>query len=287
MSETSPEQEFGKQAHALAEKTANAMEMVRNSLRTAADRTRAVEGHLSKIRRDLAELPDQARRMRSSDSPRPHLLNAQSYGDEIHRQLGYSQDALTEVRELTSRANGPLAHAKGFLQELESLEAAETARKADVQQESTGHDEQTEAKPPVTAKLLGERLTKLEKAVETTRDAVEPAIAELQNAANSLQKLRGASVGFEDQQTTSALIDRVGDAVKNDLKNVPATLPDARPAEAEADRATRAAKDLEKHFKAGLNPTAPAAQKQVTAEDPRIAWSAGKDLTKDRGNLDR
>ncbi|MEV5962982.1 hypothetical protein AB0L70_14535 [Kribbella sp. NPDC051952] len=284
MSEAAPEQTFEKQAHALAEKTANAMEMVRNSLRTAADRTRAVDGHLSKIRRDLAELPDQARRMRSSDSPRTHLLDAQSYGDEIHRQLGYAQDALTEVHELMSRANGPLAHAKGFLQELETLEAAETARKAAVQRES---DEQTESKPPVTAKSLGERLTKLEATVNVTKNAVEPAIAELQNAANSLQKLRGASVGFEDRQTTSALIDRVGDTVKNDLKQVPATLPNAGPAEAEADRATRAAKDLEKHFKAGLNPTAPAAQKQVTAEDPRVAWSAGKDLTKDRGNLDR
>ena len=94
---------FAKRAHGLAEKTANAMEMARNSLRTAAGLADRVDGYLTQVGRDLDSLPEVARQVRSAEVPRPHFHNAQAYGDEINGRLQYAQTAVAEVGELMNR----------------------------------------------------------------------------------------------------------------------------------------------------------------------------------------
>jgi chromosome segregation ATPase len=281
---TEAKQARQQRAEQLAEMTANAVAAARIALSNAGLAAEQVNTRLARAENDLAELPRQAGSVLQPDNnPRTHLLNAQSYADDIDRNLRFAQEALEEVRSELARSAQPLGYAKEFLAELESVSTEDQVdagqqETAGAQQQAVDEELKAPGQVPETAATLRKRLENLEKAVAAATVGVKTTAANLHAARTSLQPLRHASMDHRDREATASLISRTGRSVTSEVQSLNNSLENAHESHHKADEATRAANELAIAVHAGTNPTRPAEQKTPagSAEDPRKLWAEGR-----------
>jgi len=278
----------------LAEMTANAVAAVRARVSSAAGAAEEVDRLLRRAEESLGELPGQAERIRSAaefsgppfsnwqayqdgveqrfHESRSHFGNAQYYADDIGRRLDGAQDLVRQVRGQLDEARMPLRYAREFLDELENLPADEA--------EQQGSQIAGAGVPELTTATMRERLDRLGAAIESASQGVDATDRRIRDARRNVEALRGVSVGFEGPERGAALVDQVGRAVKADVDALNGGLKEAYAADDAAGQATAKANELAIAVHAGLNPTPRSAQtiQRPPVEDPRRAWSEGRDL---------
>jgi ABC-type transporter Mla subunit MlaD len=292
-------------AETLAETTANAVAAVRAKVSIAAETAEKIDGVLRRAEESLVQLPKQADRIRSAAEPtgrvftnardyandledrlgnsRAAFSNAQSYADDINRQLEFAQGGIDALRKELGEAATPLGYAKEFLDELENLPDDEPSE----EQAATSGGPSAERSPevastgkqPMTTATLRDRLTQLESAMQAATERIGTTAQRLHNARTNVQELRGASVGFENPTASAARVDRVHGNLTNDLAGIQGNT-ETYAAHYEANQATAKANELAIAVHAGLNPTPRSEQTTPGSapEDPRRAWSEGRDL---------
>ncbi|GAB2633676.1 hypothetical protein [Kribbella swartbergensis] len=252
-------------AAALAEMTSNALQAARGSLGNAADLTDEVDRRLRGAENDITSVTGMANRVRyaaTAEDAEPILRNARQMADEIREDLRRGQRGVGEIRDYLEQGARAIAAGRSFLDELDSLPG----------RQSDSNDQ------------LRYRLAALDRAVHGAMAGAERTDWRLTAARQNLEPLLNVPGTVADQSRVAAVIQEVGadtekavgdargglGALREDFDN---TWPDA-------GNLAHDSAELAHAIRAGTNPTPPSARTTpgASAEDPRRAWSEGRDL---------
>jgi len=262
VSEPTPEE--NRQRAALAADTAvNALSAARNSLSFAADTAVEVDKALFRSEQEIDALRSYASHVRERrDEPWRSVRSALESGQDVEERLRQAQRGLGEVRDHLEQSARAIAAGREFLDDIERVPGYRS--------EATDQ--------------LRNRLAGLDRAVHGSIAGVERTGWRLTAAQQNLKPVLEVSLSEEQRERTAATIDEVSAGVTRDVAHARGGIEvlgdnfaDDR---ADAWNVGKDTSDLATAIRAGTNPTPQSAQTAPGAlsEDPRVAWSEGRDL---------
>ncbi|MEU4608357.1 hypothetical protein AB0F43_35680 [Kribbella sp. NPDC023972] len=257
----------------LSDRVTDALADARRHMRLADGALQDADEAIGRSEADINELPQQARLVLQHEVPRVPLENAQSYADQVFRRLGGAQEEVNDaVRRLDQSAQA-IGTARSALQELEQLTPGA---------EGSGQEEWPKDVPTVAE--LRERVELFDEALTAATEGAEDAGWRLGKARDSLRTLLTSGTYIDDRQQTAQMIAEAGSnvgretrAAHDEIKGLGQPFYNA---DQDSAAALSGASDLHNAVRAGLNPT-PRSQQTTpgaTVEDPRVAWSQGRDV---------
>jgi ABC-type transporter Mla subunit MlaD len=252
-------------AAALAEMASNALYAARSSLANAAEVTDMVDRRLRGAEHDIASVAGMASRVRyaeTAEDAEPILRQARQTADEIHDDLRRGRRGVGEVRDYLAQGAREIAAGRSFLDELDSL----PGRRSE------------------TNDQLRHRLAALDRAVQGAMEGVDRTDQRLVTARQNLEPLLNVPGTVHDQARTAAVVQEAGSeaerAVGAARQDLGMLREDVEYAEPDAKHLAHDSSELAVAIRAGTNPTPPSARTTPGAspEDPRRAWSEGRDL---------
>jgi chromosome segregation ATPase len=259
--------QVAERAAALAEMTANALNAARRSLGEAADLTDVVDNRLRDVEYGVDELSAQANRVRFAENQEEAeypLRTARYAASEVQEDLRRAQGAIYEVRDRLEQSARAIASGRTFLNELDELPG----------QRSEANDQ------------LRYRLDAFDRAVHGAMAGAERTDWRLRAARENLEPLVNVPGTVHDQDRTAAVIREAGadatQAVDGARGGIRTLREDFDATRSEASHISQDSSELAAALRAGMNPTPPSEQTAPGAatEDPRRAWSEGRDLSK-------
>ncbi|MFG1815943.1 hypothetical protein ACGFIF_19425 [Kribbella sp. NPDC049174] len=253
-------------AAALAEMTANALNTARTSLGDAADLTDVVDRRLRDVEHGVGVLSDQANRVRFAENQEEAefpLRTARYAAYDVQEDLRRAQGGIDEVRDRLEQSARSIAAGREFLNELDELPG----------QRSEANDQ------------LRYRLAAFDRAVHGAIAGVERTDWRLRTARENLEPLVNVPGTVHDQGRAAAVIQEAGSdatqAVDGARGGIRTLREDFEATWSEASNISHDSNELADALRAGMNPTKPAEQTgpASSAEDPRRAWSEGRDLS--------
>jgi predicted nucleic acid-binding Zn-ribbon protein len=249
----------------LAEMTARALDAARSNLGEAADLTDTVDNRLRDVEYGVDQVSAQANKVRfaeTDDEVELPLRTARHAAYEVQEDLQRAQRGIGEVRERLEQSARAIAAGRDFINELDELPG----------QRSEANDQ------------LRYRLAAFDRAVHGAMAGTERTEWRLRTARENLEPLLNVP-GAGDQERTAAVIREVGadatQAVEGARGGIRTLREDFDHTRSEAMNISRDSSELADALRAGMNPTAPSEQTAPAApEDPRRAWSEGRDLSK-------
>jgi len=254
-------------AAALAEMTANALNAARTSLGEAADVTDIVDRRLRDAEHGVGVLSDQANRVRYAETGEEAefpLRTARYAANDVQEDLRKAQGGIDEVRDRLEQSARAIAAGRDYLNELDELPG----------QRSEANDQ------------LRYRLAAFDRAVHGAMAGAERTSWRLRAARENLEPLLNVPGTVHDQSRTAAVIQEAGSdatqAVDGARGGIRTLREDFEATWSEASNISRDSSELADVLRAGMNPTKPSEQTSpaASAEDPRRAWSEGRDLSK-------
>jgi chromosome segregation ATPase len=254
-------------AAVLAEMTANALHAARSNLGAAADLTETVDNRLRDVEYGVVQVSAQANRVRfaeTEDEVELPLRTARHAAYEVQEDLQRAQRGIGEVRERLEQSAIAIASGRDFLNELDELPG----------QRSEANEQ------------LRYRLAAFDRAVHDAMDGTERTDWRLRTARENLEPLLNVPGAVEDQERTAAVIREAGaeatQSVEGARGGIRSLREDFDHTRSEAMHVSRDSSELADALRAGMNPTKPSEQATpaATPEDPRRAWSEGRDLSK-------
>ncbi|WP_433162801.1 hypothetical protein [Kribbella sp. CA-247076] len=251
----------------LAEMTVNAVTSARASLESAAELTDQVDRRLRWAEDDIASVAGMANRVRDAENTEDAeaiLRNARYAADEIRESLRRGQGGVAEVREHLEQGARSLAAGRQFMDELDSMPG----------QRSEVNDQ------------LRTRLVALSRAVDDAMEGTDRTNQRLAAARENLEPLLNVPGAIEDQDRTARVVQEAGTEAEYAVGTARRGLGELREGfentSPDARRIAHDSDELATAIRAGTNPTQPSEQTKAgaTAEDPRRAWSEGRDPSK-------
>jgi predicted nucleic acid-binding Zn-ribbon protein len=261
----------------LADSTVNALTAARTSLGFAAETADEVDQVLRRSENDIVELGAQVNRIRyAGDEPQ---RTAEDVAVEVRRQFGNAQELAGDVdRRLRAGASG-LQNTQDHLEQ--------SARAIAAGRQFVGELEQLPGQQNARVAQLRDRLANLDRAVRGAMEGVDRTGAQLTAARRNLEPVLEGRAYTDDPARTAAVVNEAGSTVDQDVLNARNSIRGLREdfdtTRPDVNAAARDSDELATAIRAGTNPT-PRAQQTASAaqpEDPRRAWSEGRDLGHD------
>jgi hypothetical protein len=261
----------------LAESTVNALTAARTSLGFAAESADEADQVLRRGENDLAELSGQVNRIRyAGDEPQRtpedvatevhrHFRNAQELASDVDRRLQAGAGGLREARDHLEQSARAIAAGRQFVDELEQIPGRQGPR----------------------TEQLRDRLANLDRAVHGAMAGVDRTGWRLAAAHRNIEPLLEGHGYTGDPARTAAMVSEAATGADQDVMHARSGIRTLREdfdtARPDAHIAARDSDELATAIRAGTNPT-PRAQQTAprpAGEDPRRAWSEGRDLGSD------
>jgi predicted nucleic acid-binding Zn-ribbon protein len=261
----------------LADSTVNALTAARTSLGFAAETADEVDQVLRRSENDIVELGAQVNRIRyAGDEPQ---RTAEDVAVEVRRQFGNAQELAGDVdRRLRAGASG-LQNTQDHLEQ--------SARAIAAGRQFVGELEQLPGQQNARVAQLRDRLANLDRAVHGAMEGVDRTGAQLTAARRNLEPVLEGRAYTDDPARTAAVVNEAGSTVDQDVLNARNSIRGLREdfdtTRPDVNAAARDSDELATAIRAGTNPT-PRPQQTASAaqpEDPRRAWSEGRDLGHD------
>jgi predicted nucleic acid-binding Zn-ribbon protein len=261
----------------LADSTVNALTAARTSLGFAAETADEVDQVLRRSENDIVELGAQVNRIRyAGDEPQ---RTAEDVAVEVRRQFGNAQELAGDVdRRLRAGASG-LQNTQDHLEQ--------SARAIAAGRQFVGELEQLPGQQNARVAQLRDRLATLDRAVHGAMEGVDRTGAQLTAARRNLEPVLEGRAYTDDPARTAAVVNEASSTVDQDVLNARNSIRGLREdfdtTRPDVNAAARDSDELATAIRAGTNPT-PRAQQTASAaqpEDPRRAWSEGRDLGHD------
>jgi predicted nucleic acid-binding Zn-ribbon protein len=261
----------------LADSTVNALTAARTSLGFAAETADEVDQVLRRSENDIVELGAQVNRIRyAGDEPQ---RTAEDVAVEVRRQFGNAQELAGDVdRRLRAGASG-LQNTQDHLEQ--------SARAIAAGRQFVGELEQLPGQQNARVAQLRDRLANLDRAVHGAMEGVDRTGAQLTAARRNLEPVLEGRAYTDDPARTAAVVNEASSTVDQDVLNARNSIRGLREdfdtTRPDVNAAARDSDELATAIRAGTNPT-PRPQQTASAaqpEDPRRAWSEGRDLGHD------
>lgn len=261
----------------LADSTVNALTAARTSFGFAAETVDEVDRYLHRSENDILELGGQVNRIRyAGDEPQ---RTGEDVAVEVHRQFGSAQELAGDIDRRLRAGTSGLRDAQDHLEQ--SARAIAAAR------QFVGELEQLPGQQNERTAQLRERLANLDRAVHGAMDGVERTGSRLTAARRNLEPVLEGRAYTDDPARTAAVVNEASSTVDRDVLNARNSIRTLREdfdtTRPDVTAAARDSDELATAIRAGTNPT-PRAQQTASAsqpEDPRRAWSEGRDLGHD------
>ena len=192
------------------------------------------------------------------------LRTARYLADEVGENLRLAKGGIDEVHERLEQSARAIGAGRDFLNELDEVP-----------------DQRSEA-----TEQLRYLLAAFDQAVQGAMEGVEQTNWRLRTARENLEPLLNVPGTVHDQDRTAAVIQEAGDGTTQSVdgarRDIRTLREDFDTTRSQASNISHESSDLAAALRAGMNPTKPAEQSApaASAEDPRRAWSEGRDPSK-------
>ncbi|MFF0339922.1 hypothetical protein [Kribbella sp. NPDC004875] len=233
----------------------NATQDARVKMQLADDRMGAALDALAVAQNDIPAMVTQARLVEMSDTPSQYMSHAQSYGQDIDRQMRKARDLTGEAGDRLREGIEAITAAK------ESLEALETATP---EPSVTSREQQAWPEGVPTLSDLRQRIELFEESLTAATESAEDIGHQIEQSREGLTKLGNASYRVTDRAESAQLIQDAGHepwrAAHQMSDRITAGIATYEAGHRESESAARAASELDQAVRAGLNPTEKPAQ---------------------------